>query len=520
MTTLSISPAVGTDDGQSGTGTGYMTSAGAIQLGGYFGTANGWFRTPNVTIASGASISSCTLTGDKLTSAGTAELTLRFEKAANPTYPTSGTDYDGRTLTTASVNDTDSGTGAYTSPNLATPAQEVIDQGGWSSGNAQILYVKDNNSNGTHGGFENRIQLRSMEAAPATIPSINWTYTIVMNAALSVGTVTATGVATSTKKTAPLVVGTVTLTGLAPTTRKTVAAAVGQLTVSGVALTAQKTAAAATGQVTISGVVPAFFGVASLAVGQVTFAGVELSVRKVETLLVGEVEFGARPRKEIQEINFGGATFGNLFISCPGVFSFAVQSVTASAAQWQTAINNTATVTAITGGIRFTFDLSPNNNRDVAQISIDINTSDGTPTVTTVQQGRSYPLTVLKQAALPVGSVEMTGVTPTTAMACEIAIGSLAISGVAPTVANLTRLSVGMFTLSGVMPTTIHIAELAIGNIANVGIPFTVVVSGTPKFPGSGTFVSLRMTAVLASLCYTGTVESTRMTGEFQKGHN
>ncbi len=177
MTTLALSPGTGTDEGQSGTGTGYGTGAGATQLGGYFGTANGWWRVTNVTIAPGATISDFRLTGNKQTSAGTADLIFTFEKAANPTYPTSGSDYDSRTQTTANVTGSYSGVGAFTSANCAAPAQEVIDQGTWASGNAQIFYAKDNNSNANHGGFENRIQLYSFETGGGNMPVLTWTYT-------------------------------------------------------------------------------------------------------------------------------------------------------------------------------------------------------------------------------------------------------------------------------------------------------------------------------------------------------
>jgi len=472
VTTLSISPATGTDDGQSGTGTGYTNSAGNIQLGGYFGTANGWFRTPNVTISGDATISNLTLTGDKLTSAGTAELIFKFVKEANPTYPTSGTDYDGRTLTTASVIDSESGTGAYTSPNLATPGQEIIDQGGWSSGNAQMLFVKDNNSNATHGGFENRIQLRAMESAPSTIPALNWTYSVPI--------------------TAPLVVGSVTLTGVAPTTKKQAPLAVGSVTFTGVATTA---------------VLPVR---ADLAIGSVTFSGVSPSTAHSDFLPVGEVEFGARPRNAKQEISFGGATFGNLFISCAGVFSFAVQSVTASAAQWQTAINNQATVTSISGGIRFTFDQSPHSNKEIPLISIDINTSDGTPIVSHLVHGRGYPVTVRKEAPAPIGSVTFTGVAPTATHQAPLTVGTVTLTGVTPGASKVAALAIGSVTFTGVEVNTRITVNLAIGIVTITGVEATVFIVA-PKFPGSGTFVS-------AGLC--GEFIHDNMTGGFARGEN
>lgn len=42
--------------------------------------------------------------------------------------------------------------------------------------------------------------------------------------------------------------------------------------------------------------------------------------------------------------------------------------------------------------------------------------------------------------------------------------------------------------------------------------------ASSPKFPGSAMFESLRMTATIASLHYTGAIATTRLTGEFRKG--
>jgi hypothetical protein len=175
MPTLNIPIATGTDDGQSGTGSGYSATAATYQLGGYFGTANVWMRWL-LPIDSGSTITACTVTGNRPSSAGTADVIFRFVKETNPTYPTSSGDYDGRTLTTASVTASYSGTGAWTSADLSTILQEAIDQGGWANNNAVMLFLKDNNSNANHGGFENRIQLQSYENG-SNIPTLNVTYT-------------------------------------------------------------------------------------------------------------------------------------------------------------------------------------------------------------------------------------------------------------------------------------------------------------------------------------------------------
>lgn len=175
MTSFSYTSATGTDDGQSGTGSGYNTSS-SIQLGGYFGTANGWFRFAS-DIPAGSTINSCTLSGTRVSGAGTADLRFKFVKEANPSYPTSSSDYDGRTLTTAYADQSyTGGTGSFTSPDLSSVLQELINAGYGTTGNAIMLFIYDNNSNANHGGFENRVQIYSYDNG-SNIPSLAGTYT-------------------------------------------------------------------------------------------------------------------------------------------------------------------------------------------------------------------------------------------------------------------------------------------------------------------------------------------------------
>lgn len=174
MTAFSYQPATGTDDGQSGSGSGYSTSS-SPQLGGYYGTAQAWIRVLS-DIPAGATINTCTISGNRISSAGTADLRFKFVKEDDPSYPTSGGDFDGRTLTTAYVDASYSGTGAWTSADLSTPLQELIDAGYGTNGKHFMLFILDNNSNANHGGFENRIQIRSYDYG-SDIPTIAGTYT-------------------------------------------------------------------------------------------------------------------------------------------------------------------------------------------------------------------------------------------------------------------------------------------------------------------------------------------------------
>ncbi len=178
MPTINQAIAASSDDGQAGTGAGYSTTVPNIVLGGYFGTANGWFRFPSTGIPEGATISTATLTFDKSASAaGLADLIYYGNKVTSPTNPSSDSDYNAKTLTSASVthNSQSGTTGSYTSPELATIIQELVNQSGFSG--TIMLLIKDNNSNANHGGFENRIRAKAYDTGSGTFPTLNVTYT-------------------------------------------------------------------------------------------------------------------------------------------------------------------------------------------------------------------------------------------------------------------------------------------------------------------------------------------------------
>lgn len=178
MTTFNGSIAIGTDDGQAGSGAGYNNNAGGMQLGGYFGTANGWYRFTNVTVDQYANVSACTFSSTRITAAGTAaDLSFYFVKEANPATISSDADFNGRTLTTAFVNQSYSGsTGAFDSPDLSTPVAEIFQQASWANGNSIILFIKDNGSNAHYGGFENRVQINAYDGG-TFVPTISITWT-------------------------------------------------------------------------------------------------------------------------------------------------------------------------------------------------------------------------------------------------------------------------------------------------------------------------------------------------------
>lgn len=479
MTTLSLSPGTSTDDGQWGSGPGYATAT-SIVVGGYYGSGNGFFRVTNVTIAGGSTISDFRLRGTPVSANGTADMKFYFVKEANPTYPTSGSDADGRTKTTAFVTGSYSGTGAFTSANCATPAQEVVDQGTWASGNSQIFYALDDNSNTNHGGFENRITFRSQDYG-SNLPSLDWTYSssiqaavpvgtisftgvaptvrksapvvvgsvtfagvtptvpTAIQAAVVVGTVTFTGVSPDTRHSAPVVVGTVTIAGVSPTTKHQAAVSVGAIALTGVALTSVHYAAVSVGAVSLTGVVPGSTHRAAVAVGSAVFTGVTPGSRHSAAVSAGSVVFGFGVHvASIQDVNFNGSTIGSalvMFGASPGLFD--ANPAGDDLTGWQTAVNTlvfplTATVSLITGGFRITF--ADTDFHPAITISVD-GTNLGLTTITQTQIGGNYfPVSVRKQAGVSVGTFTISGVLPATRHRAAVEVGSVVFAGVLPTV--------------------------------------------------------------------------------------
>jgi hypothetical protein len=117
-------------------------------------------RFQNITIPQGSQIQSAylrlTAYPDSLNLQTNCKLKIRGNITSNSSsFSTSG-DYTGRAKTSATVTwDSQSvpslGTWlsdtVYQSPNIASVIQEIVNQGGWASGNALTLFVEDNGSN-------------------------------------------------------------------------------------------------------------------------------------------------------------------------------------------------------------------------------------------------------------------------------------------------------------------------------------------------------------------------------------
>lgn len=152
-------------------------------------------RFTNVTIPNGATVNAATL---KLTAAiadvgDTVRLNIAAEDADNPAVPTSCADLAGRVRTSASVPwdfttdwviDTE-----YSPGDLAAVIQELVDRGGWSSGNALNIIIDDDGSDG--GAFR---RAYSYEGSTAKAAKLDITYT-----ATQTGSITADAIIKATQ---------------------------------------------------------------------------------------------------------------------------------------------------------------------------------------------------------------------------------------------------------------------------------------------------------------------------------
>jgi hypothetical protein len=110
-----------------------------------------FFRVDNVTVPTESTITSAILRirCSTTTSSTTVNVLVHCEAADDPATPSDGTDLIGRSLTTGtawSAVESMTGGSYYDSPDILDEVQEVIDRGGWSSGQALIIHVLDNGS--------------------------------------------------------------------------------------------------------------------------------------------------------------------------------------------------------------------------------------------------------------------------------------------------------------------------------------------------------------------------------------
>lgn len=169
MTVFSVRTAASSDDAYQQNAT--MNLTGALNCSGptqYMG-----LRFLGITIPAGSTIDVCYITLN-LPSGSFDDPNVVFwgELAASPgTYTTTDNDITDRTKTTNNVAWSGSGlgTGTENSPSLVAIMQEIIDQGGWGSGNAAAIML--------YGNTGSALRVTSYDNDPALCPLLYVEYT-------------------------------------------------------------------------------------------------------------------------------------------------------------------------------------------------------------------------------------------------------------------------------------------------------------------------------------------------------
>lgn len=147
MSTYSATITAASDDARESSGSVTLTGSNiTIQA-----TDNyGGLRFLNVTIPAGSAIHTATLTVTVASASyDDPDVTIWANDVDDAaTFTTGAANISGRAATTATVTWTASGigAGARTSPSLVAVIQEVIDRGGWASGNDVALILKGNST--------------------------------------------------------------------------------------------------------------------------------------------------------------------------------------------------------------------------------------------------------------------------------------------------------------------------------------------------------------------------------------
>ena len=190
MTILNLQVGASSDDGyQYWDGSDWVwTITHGYQNAGYWGATalkyGGGMRFLNATIPAGSTINAAYLTLRCQTSKSTTgvKTKIRGEDADNPGTLSTQADYAGRTRTTAEVlwdniaswtADTD-----YNSPEIKTVIQEIVDRGGWASGNAMVIFWDDHDDRSDHNAETIR-QAYAYDNSSTYAPKLHIEYTSV-----------------------------------------------------------------------------------------------------------------------------------------------------------------------------------------------------------------------------------------------------------------------------------------------------------------------------------------------------
>lgn len=184
VTISNAKPGVGADDGSWGIGswTGFDNSANDVTFGDQGGgsfVANNFVRFPGLAIPIGATITAATLTLRStagLSGAGTAKRLIYADAADNSAAVATRNDGVGRTKTTANVAwdvSVWTSTTDYTSADIKTVIQEIVNRAGWVSGNAiQLLLIDNGTPNDLFAKFMSR------DGSSSTCARLTISYTV------------------------------------------------------------------------------------------------------------------------------------------------------------------------------------------------------------------------------------------------------------------------------------------------------------------------------------------------------
>lgn len=173
--TLNLSVSASADDGSESTTTNSITSARILRS--YTPNNARWAgaRFLNVTIPPGATINSATLQLNFVSSSLVMDVTIFCEAADNAaTYTATFQNISTRTRTSSSTewDIASTSTGYVSSSDFAAALQEVVNRGGWSSGNAVSVIMQVNSAH--------TAECYSWNDAGATEPKLDVTYTEVV----------------------------------------------------------------------------------------------------------------------------------------------------------------------------------------------------------------------------------------------------------------------------------------------------------------------------------------------------
>lgn len=140
------------DDGYIADNGSFNSAGSTVTLGDIAGTGySGFLRFDGVALDNAENIISAKLTVQAAVTRTTndSKVLIKAVDEDDATAPTSFADFDGRSYTTASVAWTMPNmtvNAYYESPNFAVVVQEIVDRGGWSSGQAIVIALHNNSS--------------------------------------------------------------------------------------------------------------------------------------------------------------------------------------------------------------------------------------------------------------------------------------------------------------------------------------------------------------------------------------